>query len=88
MSVLEAMAAGTPVVASRVGAVAGMLDDGSCGFVVEPGNIEQLGEAILAALDAARSAAVSEKATTRVREFYAADVIINRLRWQYEKLSV
>ncbi len=88
MSVLEAMAAGTPVVASRVGAVADMLDDGSCGFVVEPGNIEQLGEAIVAALDSTRSAALSDRATARVREFYAAEVVIKRLRWQYEKLAV
>lgn len=87
MSVLEAMAAGTPVVASRVGAVAEMLDDGSCGFVVEPGNIVQLGEAIVTALNTAHSAALSGRATARVREIYAAEVVINRLRWQYGKLA-
>lgn len=87
MSVLEAMAAQTPVVASRVGAVAEMLDDGNCGFVVEPGNTEQLGEAILAALDTTRSAPLSERAMARVREFYAADVVLKRLRWQYGQLA-
>ncbi len=87
MSVLEAMAAGTPVVASRVGAVTEMLDDGNCGFVVEPGNIEQLGEAILAALDCVCSAPLSEKAKMRVSERYSAEVVLDRLRWQYAKLA-
>lgn len=88
MSVLEAMATGTPVVASRVGAVAEMLDDGNCGFVVEPGNITQLGEAIVAALDPMRSAALSDMAMARVREFYAAEVVIKRLHGQYAKLAL
>ena len=38
LAVLEAMAAGLPIVASRVGAVADALEEGSGGYLVEPGN--------------------------------------------------
>lgn len=87
MSVLEAMAAGTPVVATRVGAVPEMLENGNSGFVVEAGRVDELAEAILAALDGSRSAQLSARALARVREFYSADVVLDRLRWQYAKLA-
>jgi glycosyltransferase involved in cell wall biosynthesis len=87
MSVLEAMASGTPVVASRVGAVPEMLENGNSGFVVEAGQLDQLAEAILAALDESRSADLSSRALARVHEFYSAKVVLDRLRWQYAKLA-
>ena len=87
MSVLEAMVAGTPVVASRVGAVPEMLENGNSGFVVEAGRVDELAEAILAALDDSRSADLSSRALARVREFYSAKVVLDRLRWQYAKLA-
>jgi glycosyltransferase involved in cell wall biosynthesis len=43
-STLEAMRAGLPVVVSRVGGAAEAVDDGQSGFVVEPGDREQLAE--------------------------------------------
>ena len=88
MSVLEAMAASTPVVASRVGAVADMLEGGASGFMVEPGNVAMLGSAILAALKSeAVTQAMTARAVARVRNFYAADVVIARLRQTYMALS-
>ena len=87
MSVLEAMVAGTPVVASRVGAVPEMLENGNSGFVVEAGRVDELAEAILAALDDSRTADLSSRALARVREFYSAKVVLDRLRWQYAKLA-
>lgn len=45
-SVLEAMAAGTPVVGSRIGGIPEMVTDGETGFVVEPGKPEELAKAI------------------------------------------
>lgn len=87
MSVLEAMAAGTPVVASRVGAIPEMLENGNSGFVVEAGRVDELAEAILSALDDAQSAPLRARALARVREFYSANVVLDRLRWQYAKLA-
>lgn len=47
--VLEALSCGTPVVASRVGAVPDLLDE-NCGIIVEPEDAGALGQAIRAAL--------------------------------------
>jgi glycosyltransferase involved in cell wall biosynthesis len=42
LSVLEAMASATPVVASRTGGIAEVVIDGETGFLVEPGDVAAL----------------------------------------------
>jgi glycosyltransferase involved in cell wall biosynthesis len=42
LSVLEAMASATPVVASRIGGVPEVVVDGETGFLVEPGDVDAL----------------------------------------------
>lgn len=49
--VAEAMARGVPVVASRAGGVLEVVGDGEVGWLVEPGDVEGLSAAIVAALD-------------------------------------
>jgi glycosyltransferase involved in cell wall biosynthesis len=44
LSAIEAMASATPVVASNVGGLPEVVEDGITGFLVEPGNIEELRE--------------------------------------------
>jgi alpha-maltose-1-phosphate synthase len=46
LSLLEAMASGTPVVASRTGGVPEVVRDGETGFLVPPGDVAQLHERI------------------------------------------
>jgi glycosyltransferase involved in cell wall biosynthesis len=46
---LEAMAVGTPIIASRVGNLAELIQDGVNGRLVEAGNVAQLSAALLEA---------------------------------------
>jgi glycosyltransferase involved in cell wall biosynthesis len=51
LSVLEAARAAKPVVATRVGALAEMVEDGSTGYLVEPRDATALASAVLRMLD-------------------------------------
>ncbi|MBI2625988.1 MAG: glycosyltransferase family 4 protein [Candidatus Nealsonbacteria bacterium] len=46
IAVLEAMAAGVPVVASRVGGILDIVEDKKTGLLVEPGNVEDISQSI------------------------------------------
>lgn len=46
MTILEAMAAGLPVVATRIGQIPEVVEDGRTGILVEPGDREGLSEAL------------------------------------------
>lgn len=68
--VLEAMAAGRPVVANRVGGVPEVLDDGACGILVDPEDDIALGDAILAVLkEPGRTATLRRRARDRTAHF-------------------
>jgi glycosyltransferase involved in cell wall biosynthesis len=47
MALIEAMAAGKPVVATRVGGVPGLVEDGQSGFVVEPDDVEAFAQRLV-----------------------------------------
>jgi glycosyltransferase involved in cell wall biosynthesis len=46
MAILEGMAFGLPVLATRVGGIPDLVDNGSTGCLVEPGEVDELAEAI------------------------------------------
>ena len=71
MSVMEAMAAARPIVATRVGGVPELIDDGESGVIVPPGDARALAAAIVTLLhDPTRQrrlgAAASERLESRV----------------------
>lgn len=47
LKIYEYMAAGKPIVASRIGQIAGLLKDNETGLLVSPGNPKELAEAII-----------------------------------------
>jgi glycosyltransferase involved in cell wall biosynthesis len=51
MIVVEAYAAGTPVIASRIGSLADIVEDGVTGLLADPGDAGQLGERFAWAID-------------------------------------
>jgi glycosyltransferase involved in cell wall biosynthesis len=46
MTILEAMAASRPVIASRVGAIPSVIKDGETGLLVDPGDVNGLQDAL------------------------------------------
>ena len=71
---LEAMASGTPVVASRIGGLAEVVVDGETGFLVPPGDTEALSER-LARLLSDRRLAARLGANAR-------DLVMQRFTWR------
>ncbi len=72
LSVLEAMSSGLPVISTRVGSIETILDEGTNGLIVEPGDEKALVRAI-AALggDAARRRRFGEMARKKVVERFS-----------------
>jgi glycogen synthase len=73
---LEAMACGTPVVASRVGGIPEVVQDGETGWLVEPGDPAALAGALQAVLaDPARARRMGEAGRRRVEAHFSWDRI-------------
>lgn len=73
---LEAMACGTPVVASRVGGIPEVVADGETGWLVEPGDSAALARALRAALaDPGRARRMGEAGRRRVEAHFSWDRI-------------
>ncbi|MDB4944781.1 MAG: glycosyltransferase [Labilithrix sp.] len=70
---IEAMACGCPVVVSRSGGLAALVDDGARGLAVDPGDAEALARAIVATLE--------DGAAARARAGRAAAWVHGRLSW-------
>ena len=86
MTLLEAMASGTPVVASKVGGVPEMIVDGTTGILVPPKDAAALArsiETVLADRDLARK--MSTDARTRVLEEFSAAVMARRTADVYKR---
>jgi len=84
---IEALAAGTPVVATRVGGVADVVRDGVDGFLVAPGDVDAMADALERL---ARGAELRElmgaAGRERVRERYAVERLIDDVDRLYAEL--
>jgi glycosyltransferase involved in cell wall biosynthesis len=70
--ILEAMASGVPTVASRVGGIPEIIDDGRTSLLVPPGEPRALADAVISLLrDPARRRELGRAARTRVEERFS-----------------
>ncbi len=87
MSAIEALASGTPVVATRVGGVPDVVRDGIDGFLVEPGDTEAAAERLAElALDPELRARLGESGRAYVRERYSVERLVDDVDRLYRSL--
>jgi glycosyltransferase involved in cell wall biosynthesis len=85
---MEAMACGVPLIASRVGGLTDLVDDGKTGVLVTPGDSAALGEAVWRLhTDSQRRARMREAALEKVRSFMSASVV-SRVERIYAAMGV
>ena len=87
LALIEAMAAGRPIVATRVGGVPDLIDEGIHGRLVEPREPEALAKAVAELLrDPKQRAELGARALERQRRELGVDAMIRRLEDLYESL--
>lgn len=85
--VIEAMAAGTPVVATKAGGVVDIVVDGSTGLLVEPRDVDALATAIIRLLEnRALTAQLTRQATETVRTSFTMERNAAQVMEVYEQL--
>jgi glycosyltransferase involved in cell wall biosynthesis len=88
LAVLEGLAAGLPVVATRAGGAAEAIEDGVSGFLVPPADAPSLGRAVVAALsmDPAARLALGRSARGRAT-YFSVDRMADEMLALYEEVG-
>ena len=84
MVILEALAAGLPIITTPIGAIPDIIKDGINGFLIEPNSPKQLAEKILLLLhNKETKKRIGEANIQLAREEYDVKVILNKLEQLY-----
>ncbi len=87
VSVIEALAAERPAVATRVGGIPDVIRDGVDGFLVDAGDVDDLAKKLaLLAREPARRAAMGAEGRARVLERYAVERLVDDIDLLYRSL--
>ncbi len=87
LSMLEAMAAGLPCVASRVGGIPAALGDGEAGILVAPDSPEEMARALVSLLaDPVRREKLGRCGRNRVAERYSLEACVDVIERTYREL--
>jgi len=84
----EAMACGTPVLATPVGAVPDLISDGETGFILEDNSPQCIAQNVIRALDYANLAGVARNARALVEERYSYEAIVESYRKLLDGLNL
>ena len=88
LSILEAMSAGLPVVATNVGGVSEQIDDGESGILIDPGNSEQLANELKRLLaDEKLRKNMGVEGYARFRRDFSSSVMMHNLEQVYAGLK-
>ncbi len=89
MVIIEAMAAGLPVVASAVGGVPDVIEAGKEGLLVKPGDVGELADAIARLLNnQSMRKSMAWNARQKYENNYSPKCVIPRLELIYEELGI
>lgn len=87
MSILEAMAYGYPIIATRVAGIPEMVEEGGNGFLFEPGDIPAMGKALMRLCsDAALRQTMGARSRQIVKEKFQTENILEQLVGVYESV--
>lgn len=86
-SLLEAMACGLPVIASKIGGVVDVVEDGKSGILFEPGDVSRLASAMIKLLnDNELRMRLGKEARKRIVDSFSIDRIADEYISLYERL--
>ena len=89
MSLLEALAAGLPVISTPVGGIPDALEDGIEGYLIEPGNIDALSHAIEKLLcDEQCRTQMGVAGRKKVEQYFTPEQVLPQLETLYRELEI
>ena len=89
MTLVEAMATETPVIATKIGGMPEIVDDGVTGLLTEPGNPQALADTIVESIsDPTRAKAMGKAGREKVLQRYTWSKIAESLIAHYAKIGV
>jgi glycosyltransferase involved in cell wall biosynthesis len=86
LSIIEAMHAGLPVVATRVGGIPELVEDGRTGFLVPRGDVAAFAEALGKLLDPELRRKMGEAGRDRARRLFTAERMVRETLALYDEL--
>ena len=84
---IEAMSVGRPVIASNVGGISEWLDDGETGYLVEPGNSEQIAEKVIKLFSDRKLMEQMGKNASKKAEQFSFEKHANEIEKIYKELT-
>jgi glycosyltransferase involved in cell wall biosynthesis len=88
ISIIEAMRAGLPVIASNVGGITELVDDGISGRVVAAGNISEAADALCSLIsDGPLRQSMSQQSQLKFTRQFTADLMLSKTLACYQQLT-